>query len=102
VALDHTPNRVTIKTRQNGDGFLMLLDSYFPGWTVRVDGEPGEIHRGNYFFRAVKLGPGEHTVEFSFLPEGFKPGCAISIATLLVIAVIALLPALRFRLLAAR
>jgi len=98
LSLDHTPNRVRLKTRQNGDGFLVLLDSYFPGWTVRVDGEEGQIYRGNYFYRAVKLGSGEHTVEFTYLPVGFKLGWAVSLGTLIVLVFIAGVPPVRRRL----
>ncbi|UCD11130.1 MAG: YfhO family protein [Nitrospinaceae bacterium] len=98
LSLDHTPNRVTLKTRQNGEGFLVLLDSYFPGWTVTVDGKTGRIYRGNFFYRAVKLGPGEHTVEFTFQPVGFKLGWMTSIATGVLTLFIAGVPRVRKRL----
>jgi hypothetical protein len=98
LSLDHTPNRVTLKTRQNGEGFLVLLDSYFPGWTVTVDGKTGRIYRGNFFYRAVKLGPGEHTVEFTFQPVGFKLGWMTSIATGVLTLFIAGVPSVRKRL----
>lgn len=83
--IKYSPNHVTVRTRQNGDGFLVLLDSYFPGWTVKVDGVEGRILQANHFFRAVKLGPGSHTVEFDFIPEGFKTGLAITLAAFIVL-----------------
>jgi uncharacterized membrane protein YfhO len=65
---------------------------------VRVDGEAGKIYRGNYFYRAVKLGPGEHTVEFNYLPVGFKLGWAVSLGTLIVLVFTAGVPPVRRRL----
>jgi uncharacterized membrane protein YfhO len=76
--ISYRPNHVTVKTRQEGNGFLVLMDSYFPGWTVKVDGEERSILRANHFYRAVQLGPGMHTLEFEYYPEGFKLGLITS------------------------
>jgi hypothetical protein len=74
----YKPNHVTVQTTQEGNGFLVLIDSYFPGWTVKVDGEERPILKANYYYRAVQLGPGKHTLEFDFVPEGMKTGVMVS------------------------
>jgi len=81
----YSPNHLTVKTRQEGNGFLVLLDSYFPGWTVTVDGEASPILQANHFYRAVQLGPGDHTLEFDYFPEGFKEGLIVSTLFLLIL-----------------
>lgn len=81
----YRPNHVTINTRQKGNGFLVLMDSYFPGWTVKVDGEEQPVLRANHFYRAVQLGPGEHTLEFDFFPEGLKLGLVVSGVSLVLL-----------------
>jgi hypothetical protein len=81
----YRPNHVTINTRQKGNGFLVLMDSYFPGWSVKVDGKEKPILRANHFYRAVQLGPGEHILEFEYFPEGFKLGLVISGISLLLL-----------------
>jgi uncharacterized membrane protein YfhO len=81
----YRPNHVTIKTRQDGNGFLVLNDTYFPGWTVTVDGKEGEILKANHYYRAVQLGPGEHTLEFDYFPEGFREGLIVSSIFLLIL-----------------
>lgn len=83
--IKYSPNHVVIQTVQSGAGFLVLLDSYFPGWKVIVDGEEGQVLQANHFFRAVKLGPGRHTLEFSYMPGSFKTGLAVTSATFLLI-----------------
>ena len=85
VDIQYPPNKVNLKTRQNGEGFLVLLDTFFPGWEVRVDGKPQPIYRANYFYRAVKLGPGTHSIEFSYVPVGLKMGIYISVSAWVLI-----------------
>jgi len=74
----YRPNHVTINTHQEGTGFLVLMDSYFPGWTVVVDGKEKPLLKANHFYRAVQLDPGDHTLEFEYFPEGFRLGLVIS------------------------
>ena len=83
--IEYSPNRVSIKTRQNGEGFLVLLDTYFPGWKVEVDEKPEHIYRANYFYRGVKLAPGNHSIKFSYEPVGLTTGAAISGVTLVLL-----------------
>jgi hypothetical protein len=82
--LSYPPNGVNAKTSQNGEGFLVLLDTWFPGWQVTVDGTPQPIYRANSFYRAVKLGSGNHSIEFSYVPVGLKMGVYISSFALIV------------------
>ncbi len=83
--VSYRPNHVTVKTNQQGNGFLVLNDSWFPGWTVKVDGEEKPILKANHFYRAVQLGPGEHTLEFDYFPDGFKGGLIVSSVFLLIL-----------------
>ncbi len=90
----YRPNHVTVKTRQVGNGFLVLMDSYFPGWTLTVDGETRSILRANHFYRAVQLEPGSHVLEFDYYPEGFNTGLAISgVTSLILIGILLYRPA---------
>ena len=83
--IEYSPNRVTMKTNQNAEGFLVLLDTYFPGWKVEVDGKPEHIYRANYFYRGVRLAPGSHQIEFSYEPVGLKTGIIISGVTFILL-----------------
>ena len=74
----YRPNHVTVTTSQEGNGFLVLMDSFFPGWTVKVDGQEQPILQANHYYRAVQLGPGRHILEFDFMPEGMKTGLMVS------------------------
>ncbi|MFB0538129.1 MAG: YfhO family protein, partial [Anaerolineae bacterium] len=81
LSLEYSPNAVEIEITLDRDGYLVLSDTYYPGWRAYVDGEEKEILRANYAFRAVPLESGQHTVLFQYDPLSFKLGLAISLAT---------------------
>jgi hypothetical protein len=62
-------------------GYLNVLDSYDPSWTVEVDGTPAQLLRANALFRAVRLAPGEHEVRFAYRPTAVYAGLGITSAT---------------------
>lgn len=97
-SVEYAPNHVVVHSRQNGEGILVLLDSYFPGWTATVDGKPASIFRANHFYRGVKLEAGEHTVEFSFVPEGFWQGAMVTAIVLVLMSGLLLTPGCRKKL----
>jgi hypothetical protein len=77
--------RVLVETESAADGYLVLTDSWYPGWHVRVDGRETPLLRADLIFRAVYLPAGEHTVEFVYAPQSFRTGLWISAAALLVL-----------------
>jgi hypothetical protein len=62
--------------------FLVLNDSFFPGWEARVDGVPTRIFRTNVLVRGLVVGQGDHVVEFSYRPFSFVLGTWISLLSL--------------------
>ncbi|MGP0566093.1 MULTISPECIES: YfhO family protein [unclassified Nitrospina] len=83
-SIEYSPNHVTVRTRQEGNGFLVLLDSYFPGWTVHVDGKPAPLLRAYHFFRAVPLESGMHLLQFKYVPEGLVEGQAVTFLMIVI------------------
>jgi hypothetical protein len=88
-------SHVTIETNTSGDGILVLLDSYYPGWKAYVDGTETTIVRANHFYRAVLVPKGRHLVDFKYEPLSFKIGLIISSITIFSIVVISLMMFLR-------
>ncbi|HEV2122165.1 MAG TPA: YfhO family protein, partial [Chloroflexota bacterium] len=64
-------------------GFLVLSDSYYPGWQAYVDGERVPLCRANFLFRAVPLSPGAHEVTFRYAPLSFSIGLTLTCLALL-------------------
>jgi hypothetical protein len=69
-------------------GFLLLLDTYFPGWKATVNGLATPIYRADYNFRAIALPAGPSTIRFVYQPKSFRVGMALAGATLLILVAI--------------
>jgi len=80
TVVSYEPERVEIEASLDSPGFLVLTDAHYPGWTVKVDGEPVPIEHANLYFRAVRLEPGDHQVVFSYAPSSARTGLAVGLA----------------------
>lgn len=80
-------NTLTIAATAPDDSFLLLADTYYPGWTAVVDGVSVPVYRANLAVRAIRLPAGTHSVVFAFDPPGFFRGLWISAAALSVLLV---------------
>jgi len=74
----YAADSVRIHTTASADAWLVLSDTYYPGWVARVDGQPATVLRGDVLFRVVAVPAGEHDVEFGFEPASVRLGLAIS------------------------
>jgi len=77
---------VDITVQTDTPGYVLLADTYYPGWRVDVDGLPATICRANGAQRAAFVEPGEHRVQFRYAPASIRLGATISISTLVVVA----------------
>lgn len=79
----YSANEVIVETEMNSNGFLVLSDTYYPGWKVYVDGVQEKIYRADYLLRSVYLTAGRHDVRFVYDPISFKAGSFISLGTVI-------------------
>lgn len=77
------PERVVVTVDAETPAYLVLTDTFDPGWTATVDGRPASIVPAHVAFRAVYVEKGRHVVEFRYRPAGFALGGAISIVGIL-------------------
>ncbi len=93
----YQPERVQLEAKLDRPGYVLLRDSYYPGWHVSVDGVETTVLRADYLFRAVAVPAGTHAVQFWYEPPSLRMGLVISVwATGAVLAVLALWPAIRW------
>lgn len=81
---DYSANIVKLYADVSEPAFLVLLDTYYPGWKVYVDDKEDKIYRANYTFRAVRLGTGRHLIKFVYRPFSFIIGLNLTLFTLIV------------------
>jgi hypothetical protein len=89
VAIEtYRPERVRVRVHTEAEGYLVLADSFYPGWEARLDGREAELLRANVVLRAVRVPPGDHLVEFTYSPLSWRLGLAVSAVAWLGLAVI--------------
>ena len=88
IILRDGSDRVIIGVKMRHPGFLVLIDTYYPGWRATVDGAPAKILPANRAFRAVGLGAGEHTVVFWYAPFSFRLGAWITLGAAVLLAAV--------------
>jgi hypothetical protein len=76
--VEDLPERVVVETEAAAPSYLVLSDTFDPGWSATVDGQPAPIWPAYIAFRAVYLTQGTHTVVFTYRPAGFDLGLVLS------------------------
>ena len=69
---------MTVDVQAPRPGLLYLADTWFPGWTATVNGQPVPILVANYAFRAVPVPAGRDVIQFTYWPAGLNAGLIIS------------------------
>jgi hypothetical protein len=82
-----TQTEIVVEAAAPVDGFLLLADTFYPGWTADVDGKPVMLYRANLSVRAIQLPKGPHVVRFTYEPPGVRRGLAISAAAVAMLFV---------------
>jgi len=83
--IKYNPDSVVLQANMKSNGFLIITDTYYPGWRAYIDGKETEIYKADYFLRAVYLEKGDHQVVLKFMPDTFWFGLYLSLATVMVI-----------------
>jgi len=76
--------RVQVEASAPAPAWLVLADTWYPGWTATVDGKRARVERANDAMRAVRLPAGRHRVEFRYRCQPLQTGLAVSLASLVV------------------
>ena len=89
--VSYTPNRVVLNVKMGEAGYVVLADSYFPGWLAEVkaagDVTASEtpILRADYNFRAIALDAGEYQVTFRYSPLSLRVGGLASVLSFIIL-----------------
>jgi hypothetical protein len=76
------PHRVELEVRALRPGYVVLTDTFYPGWRARVDGRSVPILRANGVHRAVATAAGTHRIAFLYRPAAPRLGFFLSLLTL--------------------
>jgi Bacterial membrane protein YfhO len=77
--IDHAPRQAAVFEQGSysslrfsvdapADGYLVVNETWFPGWQATVDGRAAPVLRGNVIMQVVDVPAGHHVVELRFRP----------------------------------
>jgi len=85
-----TANTVAVDARLACRGMLILSDTWYPGWSARVDGRSVPIYEVDSALRGVVAEAGNHHIDFRYRPASAILGGLMSAAGILAACTIAL------------
>jgi len=74
----YEPEEVVLEARLGESGYLVLSDTWRPGWRAELDGSQVPLLRAQLAFRAVAVPAGTHTLRFRYRPLSFYLGLGVS------------------------
>lgn len=89
--------RIVIRLHASHPAWLLLLDTYYPGWSASLDGQAVEIQRANGAFRAVGVPAGEHEVIYEYRPRSVRIGALVTVGAIVIATTLAVLPSIKPR-----
>lgn len=89
--LENRPNRQRYRVETNAPGYLVISNTWYPGWSASINGGEVDLYRANLAFQAVKVpaGGAEVTVHYNVTNWGMSAGISI-VASLVILVIIAL------------
>jgi hypothetical protein len=82
-----TLDSLALSVQAPGHGWLVISDTWYPGWQVRVDGKKASLVRANYLFKAVELDAGKHSIQIVYRPYSFSIGLGLTLLSWIVLFV---------------
>uniref|UniRef100_A0A7V3ZUK9 YfhO family protein n=1 Tax=candidate division WOR-3 bacterium TaxID=2052148 RepID=A0A7V3ZUK9_UNCW3 len=72
--LTYKANKIELEIENERNGFLVLLENYYPDWQVKVDGKKEHVYRVFHTLRAIYLEKGKHLVTFYYYSQAYHLG----------------------------
>lgn len=72
------PEHLVLKVSSPEPGFVVVNETFYPGWEATVDGQSAPLFRANGLMRAIPVAAGIHQVEMRFAPRTLSIGMLVS------------------------
>jgi uncharacterized membrane protein YfhO len=83
-------SEVRLEAEASAPAYLLLTDTWYPGWRATVDENEVPIYRANLTFRALAVPAGHHQIVFRYQPESLRRGLQVTALSLVLVAWLAI------------
>jgi len=74
-----TAQQIEINLKSESPEYLLIRQTFYPGWQASIDDQNTEILRANHAFQAIYIkNPGAHKIKLQYIPKSFQNGLLIS------------------------
>lgn len=84
------PETIVLEANLDRPGYVLVADTFYPGWTAAVDDAPTAIHPANLLFRAVAVPAGKHIIVMKYRSSWLPIGGGLTVMGLLLAAALLL------------
>jgi hypothetical protein len=77
--VEEDSRHLTVEADVTENGYLVVADTFYPGWSADIDGAAAPILRANLAIRAVPITRGRHRVRFEYEMPGLVRGTQITL-----------------------
>jgi hypothetical protein len=88
------PDRMQFSVTTAGPALLVIANSWYPGWTATVNGQPARLFETNWVMTGVTVPAGASDVVLRYTTPGYRTGLVISAVVLVVVAGLMLRPSI--------
>lgn len=92
VLVQETPCELRIDVTAPTGGWLVVADTFYPGWICGVDGQCRPIEVAHEVFRRVRIQSGRHAVVMTYDPLSFRIGLLGTCAGICIAIAVATVP----------
>ena len=85
TAWDAGKMTVELEPPPHDSSYVLIAENWYLDWRVRVDGNAGQVLRGDHALITVPVGPGARNLELTYYSRAFARGKAIGLVTLLLV-----------------
>ena len=76
------------RIESDGSGYLVIAQTWYPGWEARIDGEATELYQANLAFQAIYIPAGTSDINLEYAPTGAELAVTISLLSIFIMTIL--------------
>jgi len=85
TAWDAGKMTIELEPPPRDSSYVLIAENWYLDWRVSVDGNAGQVLRGDHALLTIPVGPGARKLELSYYSRAFARGKLIGVVTLLLV-----------------